>query len=170
MTGLVFVDTNVLLCRHSLREPQKRRAVHDWLELLWRTRTGRTSTQVLNEYYHNATRKLQPAISSVEAWDTVLTYFAWDPVAVDAELIHLARDVEQRCGLSWWDCLIVGAARAQSCSVLLTEDLQDGAAYEGVTVRSPFTSGIAEIPASYLVTPTVERRHRPRGRPRTAVA
>ena len=40
--------------------------------------------------------------------------------------------------VSWWDALIAGAARVAECSILLTEDLQDGQDLEGLKVVSPF--------------------------------
>jgi hypothetical protein len=48
----------------------------------------------------------------------------------------------------------------------LTEDLQDGAVFGGVTVRSPFTLDVREPAAAYAVTPVAKPRHRPRGRPK----
>jgi hypothetical protein len=61
--------------------------------------------------------------------------------------------------------MVVGAAQLQDCALLLTEDLQDGAVFGGVTVRSPFTLAAEEPPAGYAVTPVPRSRHRPRGRP-----
>jgi hypothetical protein len=50
--------------------------------------------------------------------------------------------------------------------VLLTEDLQDGGVYGGVTVRSPFTLALGEAIGAYAVAPVATRRHPPRGRPK----
>jgi hypothetical protein len=65
--------------------------------------------------------------------------------------------------------MIVAAAQAQSCTILLTEDLQDGAMFGGVTVRNPFTHNINEPAATYAVHPVAASRHRGRGRPRKAM-
>jgi predicted nucleic acid-binding protein len=73
---------------------------------------------------------------------------------------------ERRYRLSWWESLIVGAAQAQNCPLLLSEDLQDGAVYGGVTVRNPFTLGVSEIAAEYALAPVAVRQHRSRGRPK----
>jgi predicted nucleic acid-binding protein len=52
-----------------------------------------------------------------------------------------AWDEQARWGFSFWDSLIVAAARAQGCSLLLTEDLSHGQDLDGVRVVSPFLEG-----------------------------
>jgi predicted nucleic acid-binding protein len=89
--------------------------------------------------------------------------------AVNETLFRHAREVEQRWRISWWDSMVVAAAQMQYCTLLLTEDLQDGMAFGSVTVRSPFTLEVREAAASYAVPPRAASPHRPRGRPRRAV-
>jgi predicted nucleic acid-binding protein len=163
MTALVFVDSNVLFYRRDPTEPVKRPLAAAWLEHLWREQTGRTSCQVLSEFYANATRKL--SVDAELAWSDVEALLSWRPQPVDADLLRLGRSVERRYRLSWWDSLIVASAQAQNCALLLTEDLQDGAQFDGVTVRSPFTLSINEAAAEYATRPAPSR-HPPRGRPR----
>lgn len=38
-----------------------------WMRSLWETREGRTSQQVLHEYYVTVTRKLSPGLTAGEA-------------------------------------------------------------------------------------------------------
>jgi predicted nucleic acid-binding protein len=165
MTAPVFVDTNVLLYADQIDAPLKQPVARQWLERLWKERTGRTSIQVLNEYYWSATHKIRPRLSPDEAWARLHSLLTWNPQPIDRGVIVRAHDIERRYGLSWWDSLIVGAAQAQSCGLLLTEDLQDRAIYGGVTIRNPFTLGVSEAAAQYTVTPVSNRRYRPRGRP-----
>jgi len=169
MTAPVFVDTNVFLYARDASEPVKQPRAAAWLERLWRERLGRTSVQVLSEYYVNVTRKLDPGLSDDDAWDDVTALFAWDPQPVDQMLLRRGRELERRHKLSWWDSLIVAAAQLQGCALLLTEDLQDGGVYDGVTARSPFTLGLGEPIAVYAPTPTVARPTRSRGRPKRQV-
>jgi predicted nucleic acid-binding protein len=164
MTAPVFVDTNVLVYARDPREKKKQPLAARWIAHLWQERTGRISMQVLSEYYVTVTRKLRPGVDAAEAWDDVSAYLAWRPQAIDADLLHRAREIQQRYGLSWWDSMVVGSAQMQDCALLLTEDLQDGAAYGSVTVRSPFTLSAEEPRAGYRVPPS-ETMHRPRGRP-----
>jgi predicted nucleic acid-binding protein len=166
MTGPCFVDANVFVYTRDTRDASKRARALQWIFHLWQERLGRTSIQVLSEYYAVATRKLTPGVSAGEAWDYVQELFAWQPQPIDEALLKRAHEIERRWRLSWWDSMVVAAAQLQDCALLLTEDLQDGAVFGGVTVRSPFTLAAEEPRAQYAVTPTARSRHRPRGRPK----
>jgi predicted nucleic acid-binding protein len=170
MTGFVFVDSNVLIYARDPGAPQKQARAMDWLAYLWREGLGRTSTQVLSEFYVNVTGKIANRITKEEAWQEISTFLTWRPQPIDATLLARAHEIERRWRLSWWDAMVVAAAQLQGCSVLLTEDLQDGAVFDGVTVRSPFTLDAREPEAVYAAAPVMAGRHRPRGRPRKAVA
>ena len=166
MTAPVFVDTNVLVYARDAGEPAKQVLAAGWLEHLWRERLGRTSLQVLSEYYVNVTRKLVPGLAPDDAWDDVEALLTWDPQAIDEALMRRGREIERRYRLSWWDSLVVGAAQLQGCGLLLTEDLQEGAVYGGVTVRSPFKLAVGESRAQYAAMPGAVSRHKSRGRPK----
>jgi predicted nucleic acid-binding protein len=166
VTALVFVDTNVFVYARDANEPMKQPLAAHWLERLWSEGTGRTSVQVVNEYYWNLTHKIRPALLPDDAWVRVRRLFNWNPLPVDTELAARAHEIERRWRLSWWDSLIVAAAQGQNCSLLLTEDLQDRAVYGGVTLRNPFTLGVSEGMAEYAAAPVIARRYRPRGRPK----
>jgi predicted nucleic acid-binding protein len=167
MTALVFVDTNVLVYARDARDAIKRATAMEWLRLLWNQERGRTSIQILNEYYDVITRKFHLAVKREDAWDDVQQYLsAWNPQSIDPEVLDCAHDIEVRYRLNWWDCLVVAAAQVQNCVLLLSEDLQDGADFGGVIVRSPFTLKIAEESGAYSVPPLQSSRHRGRGRPR----
>lgn len=122
---LVFVDTNVLLYA-SDGQPVKQPFAHAWLEHLWDQQAGRVSAQVLSEYHTTACRKLSKLLTPDEAWKEVEAYFAWNPRPIDRDVLTQAREIQSRWKLNWWDCLIVAAARLQDCTLLLSEDLQDG--------------------------------------------
>jgi predicted nucleic acid-binding protein len=51
MPDKVFVNTNVLVYSRDVTEAQKQKQAMGWMSYLWRTRTGRLSFQVLQEYY-----------------------------------------------------------------------------------------------------------------------
>jgi predicted nucleic acid-binding protein len=46
--------------------------------------------------------------------------------------------LQQRYRISWYDALIIAAANEAGCDLLYTEDLQDGAQFEGVKAKNPF--------------------------------
>ncbi len=168
MTARIFVDTNVFLYAKQAGETTRQALASRWLERLWEEQNGRTSVQVLNEYYTTMTRKIKPALAPAEAWDDVKSLIAWNPQPLDLELLHRGREIEQRYRLGWWDSLIVAAAQLQSCVLLLTEDLQDRAVFGGVTVRNPFAFGVSEDLTSYAVERVPVHTHPRRGRPRRA--
>lgn len=139
-----FVDTNVLVYFRDSSEPEKQQRAQEWIEHLVRTRAARTSLQVLNEFYVTVTRKLRPTIARGEARADVRDYLAWRPLQPGAALVEEAWEIEDRYSLSFWDALIVAAARKMGCEKLLTEDLQDGQDFGGTTVVNPFLHRPAE--------------------------
>jgi len=143
MTAPVFVDSNIFLYAVDDADPRKQRVARDWYAELWKSRLGRVSFQVLNEFYVNAVR-LKPAAHD-EARAEVRDLLAWNPVAVDAGVIERGWKLQDRYQLSFWDSLIVAAAQSSSCGFLLTEDLQNGQKFDGVEVVNPFLRGPASV-------------------------
>jgi predicted nucleic acid-binding protein len=164
MTGPCFVDANVFVYVRDPRAAEKQRRAIAWRDHLWQSQLGRTSVQVLSETY--STLKRLGGAGPDELWDSVARYFAWSPHPVNEVLMRRAREIEQRHRISWWDAMVVAAAQLQGCSVLLTEDLQDGGVYGSVTVRSPFTLEVREPVAGYDAGTRLASPHRRRGRPR----
>ena len=139
-TDVVFVDTNVLVYAHDASETARQPLAEATLAELWDRRTGALSTQVLQEFYVVATRKYDPPMPRREARDLVDTYSNWQLVQIDAPLILAASQLEERHILSFWDALIVEAARRAGATRLVTEDLQAGRRLAGVLIDNPFAS------------------------------
>jgi predicted nucleic acid-binding protein len=135
---VTFVDTNVLAYAHDRSETHKQPVAQARLEALWRERTGALSTQVLQELYVVVTRKLARPVPHATARSLVALYAEWPVVPVDVAHVLAASDLEERHSLSFWDALIVEAARRAGNARLLTEDLQHGREIGGVTVENPF--------------------------------
>jgi predicted nucleic acid-binding protein len=138
MNAPTFVDTNILIYARDASEPDKQARAADWLARLWRTREGRVSVQVLQEYYINVTRKLDPGLPIPDARADVRALLAWKPVQTSPDIIEAAWALQDRFMISWWDALIVAAARSAGCERLLTEDLQAGQVFHDLTVVDPF--------------------------------
>lgn len=145
MTDKVFVDTNVFVYARDLSAGTKQPQAQHWLERLWKTSTGSTSHQVLNEYFVTVTGKLRPGMSRPEAWVDVHDLFAWNPQETDRLVLELAFHLVSRLSLSWWDALVFAAARLQNCRYLLSEDLQAGIEFDGTTVINPFVSAPDDV-------------------------
>ena len=152
MTGPVFVDTNVLAYRHDAADASKQARAEDWITCIIELRAGRLSFQVLQELYATLTRKLRPSLEPPEARDIVDLLASWNPLTVDLALMKNAWALQDRYSLSWWDALIVAAAQASDCRVLLTEDLQHGQSFGRVRVIDPFAAP-ERTPAELLAAP-----------------
>jgi len=133
-----FVDTNVLAYAHDRSETRKQPLAEALLGTLWETRTGTLSTLVLQEFYVVATRKFNPPMSRRAAREVVALYGEWPTVQADTELILAASELEERHRVSFWDALIVEAARRAGATRLVTEDLQAGRRFGDVRIEDPF--------------------------------
>jgi predicted nucleic acid-binding protein len=134
-----FIDTNILVYAHDQDAgPRHVRAV-DLITHLSRERRGAISIQVLIEFYAAGTRKL--GISAQEVEDTIVGLQRWRLHAPNAADVLRAIALQRRYQVQWWDALILNSAIQLNCSVLWTEDLNDGQVYDGVTVRNPFLQG-----------------------------
>ena len=137
----VFVDTNVLLYSEDAANTVKQARATAWLRELWLRRMGRISNQVLNEFYVNATRKLQPVMPQGDARAEVRRYQRWQPWVLDHATVETAWSVQSRFQLSYWDALVVASAQAQGCRYLLSEDMQHMQVMDQVQIINPFLSG-----------------------------
>ncbi|MEI8095423.1 MAG: PIN domain-containing protein [Spirochaetales bacterium] len=146
MSDRVFVDTNILVYCRDFAFPDKQATAWEWVERLWRERSGRLSVQVCNEYLVTVTAKLKPGLSPEKAWRDVQNYTAWNPVALDMGVLRRARETQVRYQLSWWDSLIVAAADQSECRLLLSEDLNSDQHYWGIRVVNPFSGTVAAVP------------------------
>jgi predicted nucleic acid-binding protein len=129
-----FLDTNVLLYLLSENAAKADRAE----DLL--ADGGVISVQVLNEFAAVASRKLGLAWPEIrEVLGTAQSLCRVEPLTVATHERGLA--IAERYGFTVYDSLIVSAALLAGCSVLWTEDLQDGQHIEEqLTVRNPFAT------------------------------
>lgn len=136
--GVTFVDTNVLVYAHDSSESVKQPIAGELLRTLWETRSGAISTQVLQELYVVTTRKFKPAMHPAEARDLIVQYGAWPLVQADLTLILAATQLEEDEKISFWDAMIVEAARRSGAGTIISEDFQDGRLIAGVRIQNPF--------------------------------
>ncbi len=142
MSDNAFVDTNILLYARDASEPAKQPVAASLLAELWESRKGRISVQILNEFFVNVTRKLDPGMSAEEAWDDIEAFMAWRPVALDGPILSRTFAAYRRYNLSWWESMVVAAAEASNCSRIFSEDLSHTQIYFGITVINPFTESL----------------------------
>lgn len=138
---LVFVDTNVLLYAHDREAGRKREVARELLQRLWGTRRGALSTQVLQEFYVNATRKLPKPLSAPRARTVIERYATWRVHSIQPADIIAASELEKRHRQSFWDALVIVSACRIGALTLVSEDLQHGRRIAGLEIVDPFRLG-----------------------------
>ncbi|HEY7387229.1 MAG TPA: PIN domain-containing protein [Bryobacteraceae bacterium] len=136
MTGLYFVDSNVLVYALDTANPQKQAAALRWRDALWQSQSGHLSWQVLHEFFYSATRKLHISEAVVRA--LVRSYAQWPVTGFSLSLIELAWYWTDRAQLNYWDALILAAAERSGCRWLLSEDFTHKRKYGSVEAVNPF--------------------------------
>lgn len=137
--ALEFVDTNVLVYAHDRSAGAKYSAARALLQRLWESGTGCLSLQVLQEFYVTVTRKVAQPLPLDEAAQIVRDLCFWRVYAPVSEDLLGAIDFQRQFQLSFWDAMVLYAARRMDCEVLWSEDLSDGQIYDTIQVRNPFT-------------------------------
>jgi predicted nucleic acid-binding protein len=136
MSDRVFVDTNIFVYADDRSARTKRVRARRVLSELIRAKRVVVSTQVMQEYFAAAIKKL--GLSPERARIRVERLNRLDVVLIRPELILGAIDLCRLHGLSFWDALVVRSASAAGCGRLLSEDLQDGQTIDGVRIENPF--------------------------------
>lgn len=134
MPGKAFFDTNVLVyCMVDEADPRSGQA-----EKLLES-GGVLSVQILNEFTAVARRKLQMSWTDVAEAVEAFLVLCPDPLSITLDTHHTARGIAERHGYNIYDALVVAAAIEARCSILYSEDFQDGQVIDGgLTVRNPF--------------------------------
>ncbi len=132
----VFFDTNILLYADDSDAGAKTGIARDLLRRSLSDRTGVVSTQVLQEFYVNARKKLK--LDGAAARARIEVYLAFDVVTVTPSLLLAAVDLHRLDSVSFWDALVIRAAENAGCDTLYSEDLQAGRRFGPVRVVNPF--------------------------------
>lgn len=135
MPGKVFLDTNVLVYALDADEPEKQRRCREVIADVGASGDGVISTQVMQEFYVSATRKL--GVPPLAAKGVLKTFRVFETVQVSPSLIQEAIDCSILNELSFWDSLILATAAAAGCATIYSEDLNAGQTILGVAVRNP---------------------------------
>jgi predicted nucleic acid-binding protein len=139
MSGLAFFDTNVLVYMHDPRAAYKRAVALNLFRRHMYSETLVISTQVLQEFYVTVSRKIEN-IKTGQARAITAEYARLTVVTIHPEHVLLAIDLRSRRQISFWDSLILVAAKAAGASLVLSEDLSHRQVYDGVRVENPFVT------------------------------
>ena len=132
-----FADTNLLVYVADPAVPEKRARVRDFLERIIRRHTLVLSPQSLNECYRVVAEK-QRLMARNDARRFV---WAWRPYCTapyNPEVMQGAWQIQDRYGLSWWDCMLLASAALARCDLFLSEDMQHEMKIGDLTIISPF--------------------------------
>ena len=132
----IALDTNVLAYAEGVNDATRQAQAIDLVAALPASRLV-VPVQVLGELFHVLTGKA--GRSRAEARAAVLS---WREIATLRETsgaaLWSAMDLSADHGLTIWDALILAVAAEAGCRILLTEDMQEGFVWRGVTVVDPF--------------------------------
>ena len=134
--GKVFLDTNVLVYAQDADVPDKRQRSRALIAAVVAAGSGVISTQVLQEFYVIATRKM--GVPPLAAKSVVQSFRLFEVVQLSPDLIEQAIDRSVLSQLSFWDALIVAASVASGCTTIFSEDLNAGQVIDGVKITNPF--------------------------------
>ena len=138
-----FVDTNVLLYAASSRaeDADKRSRAR----VLLTEPDLAVSVQVLQEFYHQATRPTRPGrLSHEDALGFIEPILSMRVQALTLDVFRAGVSISRRFRLSYWDGAILAAASAAGCDAVYSEDMSSEQDYDGLRVINPF----AERPGS----------------------
>lgn len=105
--------------------------------------------QALGELFHvlvrKAARRPSRARAAVLGWRD-----AFSVMETSAAVMISATDLAADQGLTIWDSVVLAAAAKAECPLLLSEDLQAGFTWRGVTIANPFVATLDSILAALL--------------------
>jgi len=142
------LDTNVLAYAEGLNGAPRKKAALDILAKLPEDSTF-LPVQALGELFHVLVRKAgrspERARSAILAWQDAFPLIETSPAVMLAAI-----DLAAHHHLSIWDSVVLAASAAARCRLLLSEDMQSGFTWNGVTVANPFSPDKHELLAALL--------------------
>lgn len=138
MSDRAFLDTNILVYAYDQHDPQKQKKAQGLLTDGIRQENFFISVQVLGEFFNAVTRRIPQPMSSDDAHEIISTMSVMPVQEIDLSMVKRALETHKRYQISYWDSLIVSAAERAGCTIILSEDLNDGQTYNNIVVRNPF--------------------------------
>ena len=138
----VALDTNILAylagVSRSAEDDSKVDQVRDLVERLADSATLLAPAQTLGELFVVLRRC---GTLPDQAREIVLRYAeAFTPSASEGQTVVAALDLAVNHKFQFWDALIVTSAVDAGCSMLLSEDMQDGFVVRGLTIANPLAA------------------------------
>jgi predicted nucleic acid-binding protein len=139
MADRVMVDTNVLLYAYDRGEPSKQPQALALLDRLAVNGLGVLTSQVLAEFFVNATRRLRPPLTTEEAYGCIQNYLlSWVILDISGPIVLEAVRGARTYQMSYWDAQIWSSAKMNQIPVVFSEDFGPRVIIEGVRFVNPF--------------------------------
>ena len=135
----VFFDTNILVYSVDEADPQKREIALSLIAKHAIAKDAAISAQVLQEFDVASTRRL--GINPIEARQLVKDFQMFELVQVTPGIIDEAIDRSILDQISFWDGLILSAAKLSRCEKLYSEDMNHGQAFVQARLVEPSGEG-----------------------------
>ena len=134
----VFIDSNIFVYAVDNDNTDKQTKAKSVLADIITNKIPVISTQVLQEFYNVSTTKIK--VDKFLAKSIVHDLCYMEVVQVAPELIEEGIDISISSQISFWDGLIIAAAELANCSIVISDDLNDGQIIRGVKIINPFNS------------------------------
>jgi predicted nucleic acid-binding protein len=142
------LDTNVLAYVEGVNGISRQKTAAEIVAKLPAAETF-VPVQVLGELFNVLLRKAKHSPQSAQS--VVLKFSdVFQLVETTPAILKTAIDLSAKHGLVIWDAVILAAAASVGCRLLLSEDLQEGFTWSGVTVANPFSPKKHELLAALL--------------------
>ncbi|MGK9170115.1 PIN domain-containing protein [Inquilinus limosus] len=132
----IALDTNILAYAEGVNGADRAAAARDLVQRLPSDALA-LPVQVLGELFHVLVRKAKwtpdAARTAILSW-----HDAFAVIETSMAIMAAAADLAHDHQLGIWDAVILAATAEGGCRLLLSEDLQDGFTWHGVTVANPF--------------------------------
>ncbi len=152
----IALDTNVLAYAEGINDAARRDAALALIERIPQTSIF-VPVQALGELFHVLVRKA--GRTAADARDALLGWRdAFVLIETSPRVLLSAFDLAVDHGLGIWDSIILAAAADADCRLLLSEDLQDGFTWRGVTVVNPFARSRHALLEALLADAKAEAR------------
>jgi len=141
MKDKYFLDTNILVYSFDVAQPEKQKISRHLIKCGLEEGIGCISYQVIQEFLNVATRKFTVPIAYKDSriyLSTVLEPIC--EVYASIDLYHRALELVERWKYAFYDALIVAAALQNNCTILYSEDLQDGQIIQELKIVNPYSS------------------------------
>jgi predicted nucleic acid-binding protein len=144
----VALDSNILI--YAELEPESKRGARSADLILRTARDGVIPVQVLGEYLRFIQRRAPAAFAEAIRQASIYQAAFLTPPTTDAT-INKASELARVHRMQLWDCVVCAASINAGAKVLMTEDMQDGRAIDGLRLMNPFTAANAEAIEALLI-------------------